>query len=209
MEAASTCTINFFHELLSMNKLVLATRNVHKIEELQNLLADLGIEVCSALDFPELQEVDEDQPTLEGNALKKARYVHQVTGLPALSDDTGLEVDALDGAPGVYSARYAGENVTYQDNVLKLLHELDGQQNRAAQFRTVVALVREDAEFTFEGSVKGRILKEQKGSGGFGYDPVFQPDGYDQTFAELSPETKNEISHRGRAIQKFVDFLRA
>ena len=192
-----------------MNKLVLASRNKNKIEEMKALVADLGIEVYSALDFPELEEVDEDQPTLEGNALKKARYVYQQTGLPSLSDDTGLEVEVLDGAPGVYSARYAGEKVTYQDNVLKLLREMTGKANRSAQFRTVVALVSEEGEDTFEVVCKGEIIKEQKGDKGFGYDPVFLPEGFDQTFAELDASVKNEISHRGRAIQKFISFLKS
>ncbi len=191
-----------------MDKLVLASRNKNKIEEMKALVDDLGIEVYSALDFPELQEVDEDQDTLEGNALKKARYVHQQTGLPALSDDTGLEVDALDGAPGVYSARYAGENATYQDNVLKLLREMSGKKDRTAQFRTVVALVTAGSEHTFEGVCKGEIIDHQRGEKGFGYDPVFLPEGFDQTFAELDSKIKNEISHRGRAIQKFISFIK-
>lgn len=190
-----------------MKKLVLASRNKNKIEEMKALVSDSGIKVYSALDFPELEEVEEDQLTLEGNALKKARYVHQQTGLPALSDDTGLEVEALDGAPGVYSARYAGENVTYQDNVIKLLKEMEGKKNRVAQFRTVVALVSDSGEQTFEGICKGMIIKTQKGEKGFGYDPVFLPKGYEQTFAELNPEIKNKISHRGRAIQKFINYL--
>lgn len=174
---------------------------------MQALVSGLGIEILSTLDFPELEEVDEDQPTLEGNALKKARYVHSVTGLPSLSDDTGLEVDALDGAPGVYSARYAGENVTYQDNVLKLLRELEGESERSARFRTVVALVSSEDENLFHGVCNGVILTEQRGEKGFGYDPVFKPEGYDQTFAELSSEVKNEISHRGRAVHKFISFI--
>lgn len=172
------------------------------------LVADLGIEVYSALDFPELEEVEEDMDTLEGNALKKARYVHQQTGMTALSDDTGLEVEALNGAPGVYSARYAGEDVSYQDNVLKLLREMDGKQNRLAQFRTVVALVTTESEHTFEGVCEGKIIDHQRGEKGFGYDPVFLPDGFEQTFAELDPKVKNEISHRGRAIQKFISYLK-
>ncbi len=192
-----------------MDKLVLASRNKHKIGEMRELLLPLGIEVMSALDFPELQEVEEDQPTLDGNALKKARYVHEVTGLPSLSDDTGLEVDALNGAPGVFSARYAGENVTYQDNVSKLLSELEGKENRNAQFRTVMAFIDGEIEHTFEGTVPGVITNQQKGLGGFGYDPIFLPEGFDKTFAELDPEDKNAISHRGRAIQKFVAFLSA
>ena len=208
MVAVSIFTTNSFPEN-PMDKLVLASRNKHKIEEMQVMLSKLGIEVLSALDFPELEEVDEDQPTLEGNALKKARYVREVTGIPALSDDTGLEVDALNGDPGVYSARYAGEGASYQDNVLKLLNELGDAEDRTARFRTVVALVTGKDEFTFEGKVEGVILSEQKGEGGFGYDPVFQPEGYDLTFAELDAEEKNRISHRGRAIKKFVDFLNA
>ena len=191
-----------------MDKLVLASRNKHKISEMQEILKGLGVEVLSALDFPGLEDVDEDQPTLEGNALKKARYVHEQTGLPSLSDDTGLEVNALNGAPGVYSARYAGENVTYQDNVMKLLTELDGVIQRSAQFRTVLALVDGDKENTFEGICEGEILTEQKGERGFGYDPVFCPKGYEQTFAEINLEIKNEISHRGRAIHKFIEFLK-
>ncbi|GAB5409944.1 MAG: XTP/dITP diphosphatase [Balneolaceae bacterium] len=190
-----------------MDKLVLASRNKNKIEEMKALVSDLGIKVFSALDFPELEEVEEDLPTLEGNALKKARYVHQKTGLPSLSDDTGLEVQALNGAPGVYSARYAGEKVTYQENVLKLLKELGETKGRFAQFRTVVALVTEENEFTFEGICEGEITKNQRGEKGFGYDPIFLPTGYNKTFAELDTEIKNKISHRGRAIQKLISFL--
>lgn len=174
---------------------------------MKQLVAHLGIEIYSALDFPELEEVEEDQPTLEGNALKKAQYVHQQTGIPALSDDTGLEVEALDGAPGVYSARYAGEDASYQDNVLKLLTALKDQKNRSAQFRTVVALVDADKEFTFEGVCKGSILEEQRGKKGFGYDPIFMPDEFAESFAQMDANIKNLISHRGRAIQKFIAFL--
>lgn len=191
-----------------MDKLVLASRNKNKIEEMKELVSGLGIEVLSALDFPELEEVEEDLPTLEGNALKKAKYVHCQTGLAALSDDTGLEVDALGGAPGVYSARYAGENVTYQDNVLKLLREMSGKGKRHAQFRTVVALVTKENEYTFEGICEGEITENQRGDKGFGYDPVFLPNGFDKTFAELDSSSKNEISHRGRAIQKFISYLK-
>lgn len=190
-----------------MDKLILASRNQYKIQELRELVEPLGIQLLSALDVEELEEVEEDQPDLEGNALKKARYVHSVTGIPALSDDTGLEVDALEGAPGVYSARYAGEDASYQDNVLKLINQLEGKSQRNAQFRTVVALIDGDQEFTFEGVCRGVILNEQRGDKGFGYDPVFKPNGYDQTFAELSAEVKNKISHRGRAVQKLIEFL--
>ncbi len=207
MAAASTSTTNFFPEPM-MNKLVLASRNPHKIGELRAILEELGIELLSSLDFPELEEVDEDQPTLEGNALKKARYVYQRTGFPSLSDDTGLEVDALNGSPGVYSARYAGEEATYQDNVQKLLSEMSGKESRTARFRTVLALVDETKEYTFEGICEGVILEEQRGDNGFGYDPVFRPEGFDLSFAELDVSVKNRISHRGRAIQQFVEFLR-
>ncbi len=190
-----------------MDKLILASRNKNKIEEMKELVAHLGIEVFSALDFPDLEEVEEDKPTLEGNALKKARYVNKQTGIPALSDDTGLEVEALDGAPGVYSARYAGEDATYQDNVLKLLAALQGKSNRKAQFRTVVALVDGDKEYTFEGVCQGSIIEEQQGSKGFGYDPIFMPEDFAETFAQMDASIKNLISHRGKAVQKFVEFL--
>lgn len=190
-----------------MDKLILASRNKNKIEEMKQLVAHLGIDVFSALDFPDLEEVEEDKPTLEGNALKKARYVNQQTGIPALSDDTGLEVEALDGAPGVFSARYAGENASYQDNVLKLLDALKGKENRAAQFRTVVALVDGNQEWTFEGVCKGKIIEDQIGKKGFGYDPIFMPDEFAETFAQMDPNIKNLISHRGKAVQRFLEFL--
>lgn len=190
-----------------MNKLILASRNKNKIAELEQLVAHLGIEILSALDFPELEEVEEDQPTLEGNALKKARYVFHKTGIPALSDDTGLEVDALDGSPGVYSARFAGENATYQDNVQKLLLALKGEHNRAAQFRTVVALVDSTNEYVFEGICTGKITEKEMGKKGFGYDPIFMPTEFAETFAQMDANIKNLISHRGKAIQKLVSFL--
>jgi XTP/dITP diphosphohydrolase len=193
-----------------METIVLASRNKDKIEELRSTLAPLGITLQLTYDFPDLKEVIEDKATLEGNALKKARYVFEETGLPALSDDTGLEVDALGGRPGVYSARYAGEDSSYEDNVEKLLAEMNdvGRQERGAQFRTVAAFVTSDQEYTFEGICRGRILTEQRGKGGFGYDPVFRPDGYEQTFAELDAEIKNEISHRGKAVQQFFNWIK-
>jgi XTP/dITP diphosphohydrolase len=192
-----------------MDTIVLASRNEHKIEELRATLAPLGIELKSTYDFPALEEVEEDADTLEGNALKKARYVHNETGLPAVSDDTGLEVDALNGRPGVYSARYAGENASYQENVEKLLEELSGvpMERRGAQFRTVAALVTEEGFYTFEGVCRGTIRTKEQGSGGFGYDPVFVPASYKKTFAELDPKIKNKISHRGKAIQKFYEWI--
>jgi XTP/dITP diphosphohydrolase len=192
-----------------MKTLVLASRNKHKIEELQETLKDIDIQLKSALDFPELKEVEEDRPTLEGNALKKAQHVYKVTGLPALSDDTGLEVDALGGRPGVFSARYAGEDASYQDNLEKLLEELAGvaPEDRKAQFRTVVALISDKGAHTFEGVCRGVILSESRGNKGFGYDPVFQPEGYTRTFAELEPGIKNGISRKGLAIKKLRSFL--
>lgn len=190
------------------NELFLASGNPHKIEELQQILEPLGIHLKSTLDFPDAPEVEEDRPDLKGNALKKARFWFEKTGLPSIADDTGLEVEVLDGAPGVYSARYAGENVTYQQNVDKLLKELRGEQNRNAQFRTVIAFVTGEKEHFFEGVCKGKILTSQRGDKGFGYDPVFQPIGYDKTFAELDSKEKNKISHRGRATQHFLKFLK-
>lgn len=187
--------------------ILLASANPHKIEELRQILEKYGIELKSTRDFPVGKEVEEDQPTLEGNALKKARYWHRLTGLPALADDTGLEVEALNGAPGVYSARYAGENGTYKQNVEKLLRELGGSRNRQSQFRTVIAYVNGGREHCFEGVCKGEITTEPKGEKGFGYDPVFCPEGYRKTFAELDAAEKNRISHRGRALQKFLEFL--
>lgn len=188
--------------------LFLASGNPHKIEELQQILKPLGIQLKSTLDYPKAPDVEEDQPDLKGNALKKARVWFEKTGLPSIADDTGLEVEALKGAPGVYSARYAGVNVTYQDNVRKLLDELNDEQNRKAQFRTVIAYITNENEYFFEGVCKGEILTEQKGTKGFGYDPVFRPNGYKKTFAELDAEEKNKISHRGKAIEKFVKFLK-
>jgi XTP/dITP diphosphohydrolase len=192
-----------------LNTIFLASGNPHKIEELKQMMLPLGIGLRSTQDVPEAFEVEEDQPDLKGNALKKARFWYEETGLPSLADDTGLEVDALNGAPGVYSARYAGENCTYDDNVDKLLLEMNGQLNRKARFRTVIAFLDGAEEHLFEGVVEGEITTRRKGEIGFGYDPVFRPEGYDQTFAELSAEEKNKISHRGLALQQFLDFLKS
>ena len=186
----------------------LASGNTHKIEELKQVLQPLGIKLKSTLDYPDAEEVVEDQPDLQGNALKKAKFWWNKTGLPSISDDTGLEVDALNGAPGVYSARYAGENPTYDDNVNKLLAELKGEKSRSAQFRTVIAFVDGSDNYFFEGICRGKIIDEKRGDKGFGYDPIFVPEGFEKTFAELRAEEKNKISHRGRAVQKFIDFLR-
>lgn len=193
-----------------MKKIVLASRNPDKIVELREILKPLDIELLSATDFPDLEEVVEDGETLQENAAKKARYVAKETGLPALADDTGLEVEALDLRPGVYSARYAGEDVTYEENVQKLLREMSPfpeEEQRKAHFRTVIAFIYDDEEQYFEGRCPGYILKEPTGNNGFGYDPVFKPKGYNQTFAELDQTEKNRISHRGKAVRKFYEWL--
>ncbi len=187
-------------------EIVFATHNQHKTEEVRAILgADYRI-----LNLPELgcPDIPETADTLKGNALQKAQYVADHYGRNCFADDTGLEVLALDGRPGVYSARYAGEGCSYQDNVLKLLGEMQGAADRRACFKTVVALILNGETYFFEGRVDGIILPEQRGTDGFGYDPVFLPDGYDQTFAEMSPATKNSISHRGRAIQQLAAFLK-
>ena len=191
-----------------LNKIFLASGNPHKIEELKQMIEPLGIGLKSTLDFQDAHEVEEDQPDLKGNALKKARFWFKETGISSLADDTGLEVDALNGAPGVYSARYAGENVTYEDNVEKLLQEMDGKSDRKARFRTVIAFLDGSGEHVFEGICEGTITTQRKGEKGFGYDPVFQPVEFEQTFAELSAEEKNKISHRGRALKKFLTYLK-
>jgi XTP/dITP diphosphohydrolase len=154
-----------------------------------------------------VEEIPETQPTIEGNALQKARYVHERTGADCFADDTGLEVAALGGAPGVYSARYAGEHCSFADNTAKLLDELRGADDRTARFRTVIALIVGGREYLFEGEVRGEITRAASGAGGFGYDPVFRPEGCEATFAEMDAAAKNAISHRGRAVEKLVAFL--
>ncbi len=182
-------------------KFVIATRNTHKLEEIRSILNFQGLEICSALDFPDIPDTIEDRDTLEGNATKKAQELCDATGLMALADDSGLEVEALDGAPGVYSARYAGEPCSYEDNNTKLLRELSGKENRRARFRTVIALARPgEKPLTVEGICEGKIIEKLRGENGFGYDPLFVPDGFSETFAELPAETKNKISHRAQAL---------
>ncbi|MBO0329575.1 non-canonical purine NTP diphosphatase [[Muricauda] lutisoli] len=188
-------------------KLVFATHNDHKLKEVQQLLPE-NIELLSLKDIECFDEIPETGDTLEENAKIKADYVTRTYGLDCFSDDTGLLVDALDGAPGVYSARYAGGQKNASDNMTKLLSELEGTNVRSAHFKTVVHLNLQGESFTFDGIVEGRITTEQHGEGGFGYDPIFKPDGYDQTFGELPSKTKNAISHRGRAIQKLAAFLK-
>lgn len=182
-------------------KLLLATRNPDKLREIKALFDLPHLVLLSALDFPDIPDVVEDGATLEANAEKKAVTLAQATGYWSLADDTGLEVHALDGAPGVYSARYAGENVDYAANNRKLLADLDGVPDRAARFRCVIALAEPAGRTHYvEGVCRGRIVEATRGDCGFGYDPLFMPEGYERTFAELSPEEKNRISHRGRAL---------
>ncbi|MBR9855198.1 MAG: non-canonical purine NTP diphosphatase [Algicola sp.] len=188
-------------------KLVFATHNDHKLKEVEQLLPT-GIELLSLKDIECFDEIPETGSTLEENAKIKADYVTQTYGLDCFSDDTGLLVDALDGAPGVYSARYSGEHKNAKDNMKKLLMELKNINKRSAHFKTVVHLNLKGKNHVFEGIVEGEITKQESGDGGFGYDPIFKPDGFDKTFGELSPEVKNSISHRGRAIKKLVEFLK-
>ena len=189
-------------------RIVFATNNKNKLAEIREMLDGSGIEVLSLGDIGCHDDIPETADTLEGNALQKARYIHGKYKMSCFADDTGLEVDALGGAPGVYSARYAGgEGHDSEANMTKLLAGLDGKSDRRARFRTVVALItdeEEGREELFEGIVTGEIIKEKRGAGGFGYDPVFRPDGYDKTFAELGHEVKNKISHRALAVAKLV-----
>ena len=187
-------------------ELIFATQNRHKLEEVQQLLG-ADFKLFTPADFGITEEIPEDRPTLEGNALQKARYIHERTGKNCFADDTGLEVNALCGEPGVYSARYAGESKDAEENMTLLLEKLTGQHNRKARFRTAVALILDGEEHLFEGIVTGTIRRERSGTQGFGYDPVFQPDGYPVTFAEMDLPTKNAISHRGRAVQELVTFF--
>lgn len=190
-------------------RLVLATRNPGKIAELRALLADLPVELVSAAELPGAPEVEEDAPTLEVNAALKARALHEHTGLAALADDTGLEVDALGGAPGVRSARYAGPEADDAANRQKLLAALEGAADRRARFRTVVALAEGDEVRAFEGICEGRIVEAERGREGFGYDALFEPEGQTRTFAEMPAEEKNRISHRALALRALADFLHA
>lgn len=192
-------------------KIVFATNNSHKLEEIRQILGE-SIEVLSLADINCHEDIPETAPTIEGNAMMKARYVYDKYGTPCFADDTGLEVDALDGAPGVYSARYAGgEGHDSEANMRKLLHELEGKENRRAQFRTVIALIEQKdgkpVAHTFEGKIEGHISDEKRGTSGFGYDPIFVPEGYEQSFAELGNEIKNKISHRARAVARLAEYL--
>ena len=187
-------------------ELLFATNNQHKIQEIQNIL-DQKLKIIGLKDIGFHDEIPEDQDTLEGNALQKANFIYESYKINCFADDTGLEVEALNNEPGIFSARYAGEQKSSDDNIEKLLVELKGIENRKAQFRTVVSLIINGQDYFFEGIVKGKIIHQKKGTSGFGYDPIFVPDGYVKTFAEMSLEEKNKISHRARAINKLVEFL--
>lgn len=190
--------------------LLIATRNKDKVREISVKLEPLGVEIKSLLDFPEMPEVVEDRDTLEGNALKKAEKGFKFTGIPALADDTGLEVDALNGAPGVYSSRYAGKDVTYADNRKKLLLEMRNipEGKRQAAFSTAAVIYDSEGYEVVEGKCEGVITFTEHGEDGFGYDPVFLIPEYDQTFAEMPLELKNEISHRGIAFAKVIEVIK-
>ena len=187
-------------------KLVFATHNTHKFREVQVLMPQ-HIQLVSLTDIQCLEEIEESGKTLEENAQLKADYVTKTYGFPCFADDTGLLVDALNGAPGVYTARYAGPQKNAQDNMEKLLKELESTLNRKAHFKTAIALNDSGQQMLFTGIVHGEITKNQQGEGGFGYDPIFMPSGYDATFAELSLTTKNRIGHRGQAISKLLSYL--
>lgn len=188
-------------------KLVFATNNAHKLEEIAAILGE-KIKLLSLKDIECTADIPETANTLEGNATQKAEYIYQQYGLDCFADDTGLEVEALDGAPGVFSARYAGEGHNSEDNMQKLLQNLQGVTNRKAQFRTVICLIWDGKKYLFEGICKGEIIEEKRGNAGFGYDPIFIPEGYDQTFAELGNDIKNSISHRAKAVELLCNFLK-
>ncbi len=188
-------------------RLVFATNNKHKLEEVSAILGP-EFELVTPAGCGITEDIPETQPTLEGNALQKARYIHERTGLDCFADDTGLEVAALGGDPGVRSARYAGDRHDFDENTSLLLKNLEGAPDRSARFRTVIALILDGREYLFDGTVNGRIIPEYRGTGGFGYDPVFIPDGSGETFAEMNPAQKNAVSHRARAVEKLNTFLR-
>lgn len=187
-------------------RLLFGTNNQHKLREIREIL-QAEYEVLCLADVGIDMDVEETEPTLIGNAFLKADAFHRASGLPTFSDDTGLEVDALNGAPGVYTARYAGKNATFQENINKMLREMLGKTERSARFRTVIAFVNGDTRMSFEGVIEGVITESPKGEKGFGYDPIFQPEHHDTTFAEMKADDKNAISHRGRALQKFTSYL--
>jgi XTP/dITP diphosphohydrolase len=190
-----------------MIKICFATNNAHKLEEVQALVAN-QIDIISLADINCIEELPETTDTIEGNALQKAEFVFEKYHIPCFADDSGLEVHALAGAPGVHSAYYAGPQRSHNDNIHLLLKNLEGQTNRQAQFKTVIALIGFGQPHLFEGIVRGNIIITPRGSGGFGYDPVFVPEGYDKTFAEMTLQEKNTLSHRSKAVAALVAYLK-
>lgn len=187
-------------------QLVFATNNLHKLKEVQVLIPN-HIKLITLNDIGCYEDIPETQHTIEGNAIQKANYIKEHYGYDCFADDTGLEAEALNGEPGVFSARYAGEQRNAEDNMNKLIKELETKSNRNAQFKTVIALHLNNQQFCFTGICKGEITKSKQGEKGFGYDPIFKPDGYDQTFAEMGLSLKNTIGHRGKAILQLIKFL--
>lgn len=189
-----------------MKKIVFATNNAHKLQEVSEILED-KIQIMNLKDIHCEEEIPETSDTIEGNAYQKANYIYEHYHVDCFADDTGLEVEALNGAPGVYSARYAGPQHNSKDNIRKLLTDMQDIENRNAQFRTAIVLILDGKIHLFEGTIKGTIIRSERGSSGFGYDSVFVPDGFEKTFAELGEEIKNKISHRAIATKKLVKFL--
>ena len=189
-----------------VEKLLFATNNLHKLREVQEIIGT-SFSILSLKDVSIEGDIPETSDTMEGNARQKARYIYEKTGMDCFADDTGLFIDTLEGRPGVYSARYAGEGCSFEDNIRKVLAEMEHAENRNASFRCVVCLILGGKEHLFEGRIDGIILKEKRGMEGFGYDPVFVPNGQAQTFSEMPPYLKNGLSHRGRAIWKMMRFL--
>ena len=189
-------------------QLIFASHNKNKVKEVKSLIPNT-INLLSLDDINLLNEIEETSTTIEGNALLKAQTIYNQTGINCFADDSGLLVDALNGAPGVYSARYAGEQKNDENNMQKLLLDLTNKDSRKAHFKTVMALIIDGKEYLFEGIINGKIISEKMGTNGFGYDPIFVPNGYTETFAQLNSETKNAISHRGIALKKLIEFINA
>ena len=190
---------------MNINKIVFATGNPNKLKEINSAIN--GFKIIGLKDLGITEEIPETGDTLMKNALQKAKYVYNKTGLDCFSDDTGLEIEALNYRPGVYSAMYAGPDCNAENNIRKVLEELEESTNRKAQFKTVIALILNGKEYFFEGLVNGVILNERSGKGGFGYDPIFRPIGHEESFAKMTIDQKNEISHRGLAVKKLITFL--
>jgi XTP/dITP diphosphohydrolase len=193
-------------EYSGIHTLVFATNNLHKVKEIRDVIGHV-IRLLIPADLGFNGEIPEEKDTIEKNAVQKARFVYDTFGLSCFADDTGLEIDALNGAPGVYSARYAGAGCTFDDNMNKVLAAMTGIKNRKAIFRTVIALIENERLITFQGEIQGVITTEKRGKLGFGYDPIFLPDGHDRTFAEMEIGEKNHISHRALAVKKLIDYL--